>query len=62
LNVGQKRIGAVLEEEVNYIIVTALSGPHGWCCYRITTFGVNVGTIVQQELAHGVLIIDRGPL
>lgn len=62
LDVGQEGIGPVLEQEVDDVVVTALRRPHRRRRDRLASLRVHIGAGVEQELAHGVLVVDSGPL
>jgi len=62
LLVGDERVGAVVKEKIDDVVVTALSSPLEWCCDRVAAFPIHFGSMVDEELAHGILVVDGRPL
>ena len=62
LRIGYERVGAVLEEEVNGVVVAALGSPLKRRRDRLAALSVDLGAVLDEELAHGVLVVDGGPL
>jgi hypothetical protein len=62
LVVGEERVGAVVEEEVDNVVVAALSSPEDGCCDGISTFCVYWGAGLDEEVAEGIVVVDSCPL
>ena len=62
LIVGEQRVRAMLKQEVYDVIVASLSGPEDGCCDSVSSFSVDVCAALYQEMAQGVVVVDRGPL
>ena len=62
LVVGEERVGAMLEEEIDDIVVTSFRGPEYWCCDCISTLCVDVCAALDEEVAEGVVVVDCCPL
>lgn len=60
--VGEERIGAILEQQVNNIIVALLRGPQDRSGNGISSFCVYVGALLDKVMAKCVVVVDRGPL
>lgn len=50
------------KEKVDDVVVASLCCPHRWCGYGFAALCVHVGSGVEEEFAHGVLVIDCSPL
>lgn len=62
LVVGKERVGAVVEEKVNDVVVAALRGPEDGCCDSIAALCVDGCAGCDEEVAEGVVIVDSSPL
>lgn len=62
LGIGDERIGAVLKQQVDSVIMAPLSCPLERRSDGITAFVVDLGAVLDEELAHGVLVVNGGPL
>lgn len=62
LIVGEERVGPVLEEEINDIVVALLRSPQDRCSNRVSSSCIYIGTILDEKMAKCVVVVDRGPL
>lgn len=62
LGIGDEGIGAMLEEQVDCVVMTALGSPLQRCCDGLATFSIDLCAMLDQKFAHGKLVVDRGPL
>jgi hypothetical protein len=62
LVVGNERVGAVLEQQVDDVVVAAFGGPEDGSGYGIAALCVDVGTGLDEEVAQGVVVVNRSPL
>lgn len=62
LVVGEQRVGAMLEQQVDDVVVAALRGPEHGGGYGVAAFGVDGGARLDQEVAEGVVVVDGRPL
>lgn len=62
LVVGEEWVGAVFEEEVYDVVVAAFGGPEDGRCNGVAAFGVEGCARLDEEVAEGVVVVDRGPL
>ena len=62
LVVGEEWICAVVEEEVDNIVVAALSRPQDRRCDGITALCVDGRAGLDKEVAEGVVVVDGSPL
>jgi hypothetical protein len=62
LVVGEERVGAMLKEEIDDVVVTSFRGPEYWCCDCISAFCVDVCAALDKEMAEGVVVVNCGPL
>ena len=62
LVVGEERVGAVVEEEVDDVVVAAFGGPEDGGCDGITALGVDGSARLDEEVAEGVVVVDGRPL
>jgi hypothetical protein len=62
LVVGEERVGAVVEEKIDNVVVAALCRPEDGCCNRIAAFCVDGCASLDQEVAESVVIVDGSPL
>ena len=51
LAINQVRIGAMLQEEIDYVVMTPLGSPHGWSRNGFAADCVDVGASLDQKLA-----------
>lgn len=62
LRVREEGIGAVIEEEVDDVVVAALGSPHRRCSDRLAASGVDFGTRVEEEFAEFIAVVYCCPL
>ena len=62
LVVGEERVGAVVEEEVDDVVVAALSSPQDGCRDSIAALCVDGCAGLDEEVAEGVVVVDGRPL
>jgi hypothetical protein len=62
LIVGEERVGPALEEEINDVVMALLCSPQDRCSNRVSSFGIYIGAVLDEEMAKCVVVIDRGPL
>jgi hypothetical protein len=62
LVIGEERVGAVVEEEVDNVVVASFRGPEDGCCYSVAAFCVDGGAGLDEEVAEGVVVVDCCPL
>jgi len=62
LVVGKEWIGAVVEEEVDNVVVAALGRPQHRRCDSITALCVDGGTGLDEEVAEGIVVVNGRPL
>lgn len=62
LVVGEERIGAMVEEQVDDVVVAALRSPEYWCCDGVAAFCVDRDAGLDEEMAQGVVVVDGCPL
>ena len=62
LVVGEERIGTMIEEQVDNVVVAALRSPENWCCDGVAAFCVDGGAGLDEEMAEGVVVVDCCPL
>ena len=62
LVVGEERVGAVVKEEIDNVVVATLRSPEDGCCNGIAALCVDGRTGLDKEVAESVVIVDGGPL
>jgi len=62
LVVGEERVGAVLEEEIDDVVVASFGGPEYGRCDGISALCVDVCAALDEEVAEGVVVVNCGPL
>lgn len=62
LVVGEKGVGAVVQEQVHDVVVAAFGGPEHGGCDGISAFCIYGGAGLDQEMAEGVVVVDCCPL
>ena len=62
LVVGEERIGAVLEQQVDDVVVAAFGGPEDGRGDGIAAFGVEGRAGLDEEVAQGIVVVDGRPL
>jgi hypothetical protein len=62
LVVGKERVGAMVEEEVDDVVVAALRGPEDGCRDGIATLCIDGCAGLDEEVAEGVVVVDSCPL
>ena len=62
LVVGEERIGAVVEEKIDDVVVAALCGPEHGCRDSIAALCVDGRAGLDEEMAERVVIVDSRPL
>ncbi len=50
------------EKKTDGIVMTPLDGPLRWCSLGFAADGVDVGSVVDEELTKGIVIVDSSPL
>jgi hypothetical protein len=62
LVVGEEGVGAVVEQQVDNVVVAALSSPEDGCCDGVAAFCINGRTGLDEEVAEGIVVVDCSPL
>ena len=62
LVVGKERVGAVIEEKVDDIIIAPFGSPENGRCNSVAAFGVYGSTGLDEEMTESVVVVDCGPL
>lgn len=62
LVIGKEGVGAMVEKEVDDVVVAALCGPQHGCCDSIAAFRVDGCAGLNKEVAERVVVIDGRPL
>jgi hypothetical protein len=62
LVVGEKRVGAVVEEEVHDVVVAALCGPEHGSRDGVSAFCIDGRAGLDQKVAEGIVVVDSRPL
>lgn len=62
LVVGEQRVRAMLEQQVDDVVIAALRSPQHGGGYGVAAFGVDGGAGLDQEVAQGIVIVDGRPL
>jgi hypothetical protein len=62
LVVGEEGIGAVVEEEIDDVVVATLCSPQNGCRDSIAALCVDGCAGLDEEVAESVVIVDGGPL
>jgi hypothetical protein len=62
LVVGEQRVGAVVEQQVDDVVVAALSSPEDGCRDGIAALCVDGCAGLDEEVAERVVVVDGGPL
>jgi hypothetical protein len=62
LVVGEERIGAVVEEEIDNVVVATLCSPENRCRDGIAALCVDGRAGLDEEVAESVVIVDSSPL
>ena len=62
LVVGEERVGAVVEQEVDNVVVATLRSPEDGCRNSIAALCVDGRTGLDKEVAESIVIVDGGPL
>ena len=62
LVVGKQRIGAMLEQQVDDVVVASFRGPQDWRCNGVSSFRIDRGAVLDEEVAQSVVIVNCSPL
>lgn len=62
LVVGEERVGAVVEQQVDDIVVASFGGPEDRRGYGIAAFCVEGSASLDEEVTESVVVVDSGPL
>lgn len=62
LVVGEQRVGAMVEEQVDDVVVAALRGPEDGRRNGVAALCVDRGAGLDEEVAEGVVVVDGRPL
>jgi len=62
LVVGEQRVGAMLEEKVDNVVIAAFRSPEDGRGNGIATLCVDGGAGLDEEVAEGVVVVDGSPL
>lgn len=62
LVVGEKGISAVVEQQIDDVVVAALCSPEYGCCNSVPPFGVDGCAGLDQKVAECVVVVDGSPL
>lgn len=58
----EERIGAMLEEQVDNVVVAALCGPEHWRGISISAFSIDGCASADEKVAERVAVAYSGPL
>lgn len=62
LVVSEERVGAVVEQQVDNIVIAAFRSPKDRSCNGIAALCIDRSSSLDQKVAEGVVIIDSSPL
>jgi hypothetical protein len=62
LVVGEQRVGAMVEQQVDNVIVAALRGPEDGCRDGIAALSIDGCAGLDEEVAERVVVVDGRPL
>lgn len=62
LRVGNEGIGSALEQQVDGIVMASLSRPLQRRSNGLAALFIELGAVLDEERAHGVLVVDGSPL
>lgn len=62
LGIGNEGVGAVLQEQIDGVVVASLSSPLERSRDGFAALPVHLGAMFDKELAHGILVVDCSPL
>lgn len=62
LIVGEERVGAFLEKQVDDVVMALLCSPEDRSSDSISALGIDVGPFFDEEVAKGMVVIDGRPL
>lgn len=62
LIIGEERVGAVFEKQVDDVVVASFRSPEDWCSNSIAALRVDVGAALDKEMAERIVVVNCGPL
>lgn len=62
LVVSEERVGTILEKQIDDVVIAPFRSPEDRSSHRVSAFGVDIGPLLDEEMAKSVVVVDGGPL